>query len=86
MDDNCDPVERYLQGIDQAMMLPVVRQMFASETVEIGNWRAEPIIEGSMAGSIIRLIGTGLDRAEQVTWSLILKEELTPLVLSSGLV
>jgi hypothetical protein len=68
-----DPVEGYLQTIDQAMLQPVVRRMLGRETVEIDNWRCQPITEGSMVGSIVRLAGTGRDRAEHVPWSLILK-------------
>jgi hypothetical protein len=73
MDGNYDPVKGYLQTIDQAMLLPVVRRVLGRETVEIDGWCSQPITEGSVVGSVGRLAGTGRDQAEPVSWSLILK-------------
>jgi hypothetical protein len=74
MDGNRYPVKGYLQAIDQATLLPVVRRVLGRETVEIDDgWRAQPITEGSLVGSIVRLAGTGRDQSGPVPWSLILK-------------
>jgi hypothetical protein len=63
MDGNRYPVKGYLQAIDQATLLPVVRRVLGRETVEIDDgWRAQPITEGSLVGSIVRLAGTGRDQ------------------------
>ena len=45
MEDNHDAVERYLQTIDTALLLPVVRRRLARETVEIDDWRSELLRE-----------------------------------------
>lgn len=63
-----------LDSPSKEIMTPVVRSMLGRNTVEIDQWQYESLVEGSTGGgAVYRVLGTGYDQGESITWSLILK-------------
>jgi hypothetical protein len=60
--------------IDRATLTALVRSALKCETVEVMDWDYEQLHGGAGAGNAIhRFTGQGRDRAQKMSWSLILK-------------
>ena len=67
-------VEEQVKTIDRTVLTPLVRRALGHESVEIGEWRHQPIIGGAeMASSLYRFSGDALAAGETIPWTLILK-------------
>jgi hypothetical protein len=68
-----------LEAIDGAVLTPLVRRALRSDSIEVGDWRYEPLHMGGgrMAGVIglVRFSGQAREQGEQVStaWSMVLK-------------
>jgi hypothetical protein len=73
-----DSIEQQLETVDRATLTPLVRRALDSATVEISEWNYRPIYGGAGdvgtgQSGIVRFAGSGRDRDQTVSWSLILK-------------
>lgn len=74
MDENLETQATQLAAIDQAILVPLVRSVLGSKTVEVINWGCEQLHGGIGLGTAIyRFAGQGRDQGRKVSWSLILK-------------
>src|SRR3712207_6501591 len=63
-----------IQTIDANMLTPLVREVVASDTAELGDWHVHPIHGGATANAgVYRFAGHAYHRGAAVPWSLILK-------------
>ena len=65
--------ETHVQAIDKAMLEPIVRESEGSATLEVVDWRTEPISGGSTAAGVYRISGSAKDKGRHFGWSLVLK-------------
>ncbi len=74
MDEKLEKGAARLIAIDQATLTPLVQSALNSETVEVTNWECKQLHGGAGTGNAVhRLAGQGLDREQEISWSLILK-------------
>jgi hypothetical protein len=73
-------------AIDRTMLTSMVRKAVRSDTIDIADWRAQPLESEFGGGSSVNLVsGTGRDRGESVEWSVVLKIVSAPSLRDDGL-
>jgi hypothetical protein len=73
--------ETQIRTIDRATLTAPVRSALRSDTAEILDWRSSPLgggVGNPVSLGLYRFSGTGEDRGEPVTWSLVLKMAQSP--------
>lgn len=76
-----EPPSGGVEGLDEAVLTPVIRRLLEDGAAEVRDWTTEPLAVGSTsAAGVYRLVGTarrggGRDgEADTVTWSVVLKQ------------
>jgi hypothetical protein len=70
-----------LQSVDRATLIGPVRRALRSDTVQVLDWRSSRLgggVGNPVSLGLYRFSGTGQDRGEIVTWSLVLKIAQSP--------
>ncbi len=69
-------VPHYIQMLDPAMLLPLVRQATSDEIIQVTDWQYHQL-HGGTQGGVYRVSGTARSMTTSVPWSLILKRPPT---------